>query len=146
MVQRPTKVNSFVIVGNIVLSLPAFAVAIGLLAVFVRSVVDGRSPALVLVPVALICLLLVLVGAAFLRGALGFRRGEPQGPNMTRLALNYSLVPWALMTLRGAYDLIDDHTTRWEFFIPGVIMMCLLLGYRRLLGHPRLPASSRQER
>jgi len=52
---------------------------------------------------------------------------------MTRVALNISIVPWALMVLRGAYDLISDHTTRWEFFVPGLVMSALLLGYRALL-------------
>lgn len=131
--RQRTSLDSFLIVGNIFLSLPAFALAIGLLAVVLPRVVDGRSPTMVLLPLVAICLLLTLVGASYLRGARGFSRGDPQGPNMTRVALNISLVPWALMVLRGAYDLISDGTTEWKFFIPGVIMMGVLLGYRHVL-------------
>ncbi|MQA06410.1 MAG: hypothetical protein GEV07_28065 [Streptosporangiales bacterium] len=84
-------------------------------------------------PVGLIALLLALVGASYLRGALGYWRGEPRGPNLTRIAVNISLVPWSLMVLRGILDLIDEGTTRWGFFLTGVVLLCVLLGYRRLI-------------
>lgn len=136
MALRKPAVIIFLVVGNIILALSGFAFAISLFVFFVLQVLDGSSKAVLLLGVGLICLLPTVIGASLLRGALGFWRGEPQGPNMTHLPVTISAAPWALMVLRGAYDLISNGTTRWEFFVPGLIVTALLLGYRRLLTLP----------